>query len=153
MARRKTFLDANIVITAFGGLPPQRLAAIAVLQDAGRTLLVSDYLRLELVARPAYRSRLANSREAALAKAELQFMLEFFAGPVEEIPASPVITRIAIDIACRYGLGAMDALHIGTAISAGADEFFTSDNKLRRVREINVMTLQESKSLTPKSEN
>ena len=153
MARRKTFLDANIVITAFGGLPPQRLAAIAVLQDVGRTLPVSDYLRLELVARPAYRSRLANSREAALAKAELQFMLEFFAGPVEVIPASPVITRIAIDIACRYGLGAMDALHIATAISAGADEFFTSDNKLRRVREINVMTTQESAPLTPNTEN
>ncbi|MGC8553702.1 MAG: type II toxin-antitoxin system VapC family toxin [Phycisphaerae bacterium] len=58
------------------------------------------------------------------------------------MPASPTITRIAIDIACRYGLGAMDALHIGTAISAGADEFFTSDQKLRRVREINVRTIQ-----------
>lgn len=59
VAKLKTFLDANIVITAFGGLPPQRPAAMAVLPDAGRVLLVSDYLRLELIARPAYCSNLA----------------------------------------------------------------------------------------------
>ncbi|MGC8553703.1 MAG: hypothetical protein ACP5O7_12695 [Phycisphaerae bacterium] len=53
------------------------------MRDAGRALLVSDYLRLEIIARPAYRSHLANRREAALANAELQFMLEFFAGPAE----------------------------------------------------------------------
>lgn len=40
----KTFLDANIVITAFGGLPPHRLAAMAVLQDAGRALLATATL-------------------------------------------------------------------------------------------------------------
>ena len=105
MAKCKTFLDANIVITAFGGLPSHRL---------------SDRM------------------EAARAKAELQFMLEFFAGPVEEIPASSAITGVAVDLACRYGLGAMDALHISAAISAGADEFVTSDQKLQRVREIKV---------------
>ena len=141
MAKLKTFLDANIVITAFGGLPPHRLAAMAVLQDAGRALLVSDYLRLELIARPAYRSNLSDRQEAAKARAELQFMLEFFSGPVEEIPASPAMTRAAIDLASRYGLGAMDALHLGAAISAGADEFLTGDRKLQRVREINVRTI------------
>ena len=40
----KTFLDANIVITAFGGFPPHRLAAMAVLQDAGRALLATATL-------------------------------------------------------------------------------------------------------------
>ena len=138
MAKCKTFLDANIVITAFGGLPSHRLSAMAVLQDVNRVLLVSDYLRLELIARPAYRSRLSDRMEAARAKAELQFMLEFFAGPVEEISASSAITGVAVDLACRYGLGAMDALHISAAISAGADEFVASDQKLQRVREIKV---------------
>lgn len=86
MAKCKTFLDANIVITAFGGLPSHRLSAMAVLQDVNRVLLVSDYLRLELIARPAYRSRLSDRMEAARAKAELQFMLEFFAGPLKKFP-------------------------------------------------------------------
>lgn len=59
MAKLKTFPDANIVFTAFGGLPPHRPAARAVLQDAGRAPSVSDYLRSDLIARPAYRSTLA----------------------------------------------------------------------------------------------
>jgi predicted nucleic acid-binding protein len=141
MAKLRTFLDANIVITAFGGLQPNRLAAMEILRDSDRALLVSDYLRLELIARPTYRSQLSDRQEALRAKAELQFMLEFFAGPVEEIPASPAITRAAVDLACRYGLGAMDALHLSSAIWVGVDEFVTSDQKLRRVREINIKTI------------
>ncbi len=95
MAKVRTFLDANIIITAFGGLRPNRLAAMEVLRDSDRALLVSDYLRLELIARPTYRSQLSDRQEAARAKAELQFMLEFFAGPWKKFPHRPLLpTRL-----------------------------------------------------------
>ena len=47
-------------------------------------------------------------------------------------------------IACRYGLAAMDTLHIAAAISVGAEEFITTEKSTKlmyRVTDIKVVSL------------
>ncbi len=48
------------------------------------------------------------------------------------------------NIACKYGLAAMDALHIAAAISVGAEEFITTEKPTKpmyRVTGLKVVSL------------
>ncbi|ACK71220.1 conserved hypothetical protein [Gloeothece citriformis PCC 7424] len=54
--------------------------------------------------------------------------------------------QLAQDVAAKYGLGALDALHIACAISVEADEFITTEKTtkpLHRVREIQVISIAD----------
>jgi len=51
--------------------------------------------------------------------------------------------KIAADLIARYHLRLADALHLAAAICAGCDAFLTNDRKLRCVRELKVLMLQE----------
>lgn len=55
------------------------------------------------------------------------------------------LTEISIDKAgdlrAKYGLRTPDAIHIATAIDAGASVFYTNDKKLKIVKEIKIKTL------------
>ncbi len=50
------------------------------------------------------------------------------------------IIEIASDLRAKYGLRTPDAIHIATAIDAGAKEFYTNDRNLKKVKEIKVKT-------------
>jgi predicted nucleic acid-binding protein len=56
-----------------------------------------------------------------------------------ELDAS-VIER-ATQLRAAYGFRTPDAIHLATAIQAGADAFLTSDLRLRQCREVNVRVL------------
>lgn len=46
------------------------------------------------------------------------------------------IVDAASDLRARYGISTPDAIHIATALDFGAEEFFTNDKALRKIREI-----------------
>ncbi len=51
------------------------------------------------------------------------------------------IVEIASNLRATYGISTPDAIHIATAIDAGAKKFITSDKGLKRVKEILVELL------------
>lgn len=51
------------------------------------------------------------------------------------------IVDIASDFRVRYGISTPDAIHIATAIDAGAKKFITNDKGLKRIKEILVELL------------
>jgi len=51
----------------------------------------------------------------------------------------------AFDEACRFGIGAVDALHVAAAVACGAEELVTIENEtkpLYRTRSIRVISLK-----------
>ena len=51
------------------------------------------------------------------------------------------IVEIASDLRATYGISTPDAIHIATAIDAGAQKFITNDKRLKRIKEIAIELL------------
>jgi predicted nucleic acid-binding protein len=102
-----------------------------ILDDPDREFIVSDYLKLEVIPKPTFFGN----------HDEVQFMRTFIDNASWRLDCTTSITAQAITLACRYGLSAMDALHVETAIQAKADVFITIEKPtkpLNRVQEIKV---------------
>ncbi|WP_242577711.1 hypothetical protein [Chroococcus sp. FPU101] len=57
-----------------------------------------------------------------------------------------MIVKLAQNIASQYGLGALDALHVASAISVSADELITTEKlskPIHQVREVQVISIAE----------
>lgn len=131
---RRTYIDANVLIAAFQGDENTSRRAMEVLDDPRRRLVVSDYLRLEVLPKPIFYKR----------KEEVEFMETVLAAAAETVPSSPELTKQAMDFASRYDITPIDALHVGAAVTAGVDELVTMERGTRpicRVQEIVVVSL------------
>jgi predicted nucleic acid-binding protein len=51
--------------------------------------------------------------------------------------------RIGAELRASYGLRTPDAMQIGACLAHGAEVFVTNDQRLRRVKEINVVLLDD----------
>lgn len=51
------------------------------------------------------------------------------------------IVWLASDLRAKYGITTPDAIHIATAIDAGAEKFITNDKVLKKIKEIKIETL------------
>jgi len=135
MSKTKTFVDSNVLITAFQGIEEIWQKAMEVIDDPERDFIVSDYLKLEVIPQPTFHQRYE----------EIQFMETFLDNAAEYVRANDQITNEALTLACQYSLGAKDALHAGTAILSKADELITlekPEKPLCQIKEIAVVSLR-----------
>ena len=112
----KTFLDAGVLLSAWLGHSPRSIAAKSLVADESRDFLTSDAVKLELLPKPTFEKR----------RAELDYYNDHFKSIASE-PFSAELGAAALTLAKKYGLAAMDALHLASAIRQGADEFITSE--------------------------
>jgi len=133
MAKRRTAIDANLLIAAWSGRSSLYQRALQVLEDSERVLIVSDALWLETIPKAIYMAQAAEHAfyQAVFAKAECQAW-------------SPDIVSSAKRLAQRYELAAMDAVHIAVALAAQADEFVSAEKPgkpMFRVTELSTVSL------------
>lgn len=116
MSKQITVVDSSVLITAaIGPDPARRMRAIVLIADQNREFAATRFLKLEVLPIPAkYRKR-----------KELSFYERFFNNVVIWLDEEPLI-QPALDLACQYGLGAMDALHLAAAIHLNA-EFISAE--------------------------
>lgn len=131
---KRTYIDANVLIAAFQGTEDISRHALNIIEDPERILVVSDYLRLEVLPKPTFHRR----------QGEIDFMQTVLDSASENLPSSPDMTQKAVELASRYDIAPMDALHVGAAAVAEVDELVTMENPTKpmfRVQEIKVTSL------------
>ena len=137
---KRTYIDANVLIAAFRGEDSVAQRALRVLDDPERQLVVSDYLRLEVLPKPKFHR----------CKEEVEFM-ESVLHKAENVQSSSELTGKSLVFAEEYDMTPMDALHVGASAVAAVDEFVTMEKPTKpmcRVSEINVKSLHSSTTET-----
>lgn len=131
---KRTYIDANVLIAAFRGEEKVAERALKVLDDPDRRLVVSDYLRLEVLPKPTFHKR----------QEEVEFMQAVIENAAEQVSTSDELTERAVELAARYDMTPIDALHVGAAVVAGVDELVTMEKPTKpmcRVSEVEVVSI------------
>lgn len=131
---KRTYIDASVLIETFQGERAAARRALQVLDDPNRALVVSDYLRLEVLPKPTFHRR----------QEEIDFMRAICEAAPENVTASPQLTERAIAMASKYDMTPIDALHIGAAVVSGVDELVTLEKTTKpicKVTEVRVISL------------
>ena len=103
---KRTYIDANVLIAAFNGKGQGAQNALRILDDPERKLVVSDYLRLEVLPKPTFHRR----------QEEVEFMREVFDSAAEHLDTSPELTGRALALAAKYGCQAVALCVDGRAL-------------------------------------
>jgi len=134
---KRTYIDASVLIAAFQGDEVTSQRAMRILDDLNRRLVVSVFIRLEVLPKSTYHLRFE----------EVEFMKAVLESAAEDVPTSPDLTHRAINLAGKYDLNPLDSLHISAAIIANVDEFITLEKETKpicQVKEIKVTSLHSS---------
>src|SRR5437660_351833 len=113
-----TYPDSGVLIVAARGSSIESAAALEVLDDPNRRLISSAFVWLEVVPKATFYKRTD----------ERTFYIEFFRRAEESKNGLSAVVSEAQIIAARFGLNAMDALHVASALAVGAEEFVTTEN-------------------------
>ena len=135
---RRVYLDTNLYIYLFEGIEEHRrpmadLAAEIDRQDIG--VVASELLLTELLPRPL------REGQRHLVAAYLDLMQR-----TPRIELAPVDRRVilrAVHLQADFGLRAMDALHVATALVHDCESFLTNDRRLKVGSQIRVLTLRD----------
>ena len=136
----RTYVDANLLITAFRGNDAGVAAALAVLDDARRVFIASAFLRLEILRKPLFYQR----------HDEVRFMEAFCARVNDWVAVDDALVHQALSLAADYDLGSMDALHLAAALTSQVEEFVTLEKPSKpmfRVPGLRVVSLHPEISI------
>lgn len=135
MKKKKTYLDAGVLIAAVRGKDEVTAKAMQVLDDPTREFVSSIFLQLEVLPKAIHGKR----------QAEVEFYETFFAAVRRWAKTLTRVAEKARQHANTHGLGAIDALHVAAAIAVGAEELVTTEKPekpIHRVTEVKVISLQ-----------
>ena len=135
MRKKKTYVDAGVLIAAVRGKAEVVAKAMQILDDSGREFVSSPFLKLEVLPKAVYGKH----------QAEVEFYETFCAAVRHWAAGMDLVIEEAQRHAKAHGLGAMDALYVATAISVGADELVTTEKPgkpLHRVKDVKVISIQ-----------
>lgn len=130
---KPTFADASVLINAARGLDAARkMRALAVLGDPNREFVATKLLKLEVLP-IAVRYKLTK---------EIAFYERYFDAVTTWIEVDSTLIDAAYDLACRHGLGAVDALHLAASESVSA-EFVCAERTTKPIYTVspNVVTI------------
>jgi predicted nucleic acid-binding protein len=130
----RTFVDSGVLLTAWRGEKSESSVALKLLDDGRRSFFTSQLVRLEVIPKGAYYK---NSRE-------VEFYERYFALVAGDESLNRELGEDANRLARRYGLAAVDAMHLASAIRQGAEEFITTEateKPMFRAKELSVRAL------------
>jgi predicted nucleic acid-binding protein len=128
-----TYLDSGVLLAAWKSAE-LRHAALRLLEDPERQFVTSQLNRLELLSKPVFEKR----------QVEVAFYQAHFEEAAASQPLDEELGNEALALGQKYGLAAVDALHIAAALRLGAKELYTSEKPgkpMFRVRELRIVSL------------
>lgn len=128
---KRTYIDANLLIAAFRGKGKLGQRAIEILDDPDRILVTSDAVRLEVQPKPCYEKR----------QEEIDFY-DVVLAQSEHLKWCTKTLYHAHDLAEKYGIAAMDAIHVATALDAEVEEFVTAEKSTKPMFRVTELCMQ-----------
>ncbi|MFB2923550.1 MULTISPECIES: type II toxin-antitoxin system VapC family toxin [Aerosakkonema] len=133
----RTFIDAGVLIYAARSEGYIAEKALQILEDENREFASSIFLKLEVLPKAIYNQK----------SSEVKFYETFFDAVAYWANDINGIIEIAYEQSSKFGVGAMDALHIAAALSVGATEFITNEKlekSIHRTQSIKVISIHPS---------
>lgn len=81
-----------------------------ILDDPNREFVVSNYLKLEVLPKPTFHRFLD----------EINFMKTVLDNATENVTTSLELTTLAVELASKYDMRPLDALHVSSALKGSA---------------------------------
>jgi predicted nucleic acid-binding protein len=134
---KRTYVDANVLIAAFQTENETAARALAILDDPDRWFVTSAVVSLETLPKPRFHGL----------QREVQFIEGFLKSCPERVEITEALVMQAVELAARYDLSPIDALHASAAITSGVDEFITLEKPskpLHRITEVKVVSLYQN---------
>ncbi len=131
-------LDTSVFIYQLEEYPPQADVTTDLFRliQAGRTSAVTSVVTVtELIVKPLQLGRIDTADD-------YERLLSDFPN-LAIVDIDRAIARLAASLRARYRLGSPDALQLASGLTAGATAFVTNDRRLRRVRELEVILLDD----------
>lgn len=129
-----TYIDSGVLLSATDGVGRLAEKALEVLEDSNRQFASSEFVKLEVIPKAVYYKQTE----------EVKFYEEFFSAVSYWADDLEKVMQDAYNIGCKYGLAAMDALHIAAALSLDAREFITTEKPTKpmfRVSGIKIISI------------
>ncbi len=130
---KRTYLDSGVLIAACAGKDGIGRKALEILDDPSRHFVLSDAVKLEVLPKAVFEKR----------PNEVNFYEEIFSKS-EELEWCIDTLHRALDVAKQYGIAAIDAVHVATALGARVDELVTTEKPTKpmfRVKEISIISI------------
>lgn len=128
----RTFLDAGVLIAAARGDDAVAQRAIEIVRDKDRAFVSSPFIRLEVLPKALFHRK----------EGEVFFYRSYFALVRVWIHPDPGLLEEADHVASRFGLAALDALHVTSALMAGADELVTTERPTRPIHRVSGLSVK-----------
>jgi predicted nucleic acid-binding protein len=128
----RTFLDAGVLIAAARGGDAIAQRALDIIKDRERVFVSSPFVRLEILPKALFHRQ----------DGEVVFYRSYFDLVRVWVDADRDLLEEADDVASRFGLAALDALHVTSAIIAGADEFVTTERPTRPIHRVSGLSVK-----------
>ena len=117
-----TFLDAGVVIAGARGEDADRERALEILADSERSFVTSSFIYLEVAPKATFHKQ----------RVEMAFYDRYFRD-AKWVRNLERIDEVARSEAEKYGLGAMDALHLAAAYAGGAAKLITTEKQSKPI--------------------
>jgi predicted nucleic acid-binding protein len=131
---KKTYIDSGVLITAFQGIESISIRANQIINDENREFASSRFVQLEVLPKATFNKQ----------QDEAEFYETFFSDVIHWATDLEQIMQDAQQIACTYGLAAMDAIHVAAALQIKADQLITTEKPtkpMHRVTEIQIISI------------
>jgi predicted nucleic acid-binding protein len=112
-----SFIDSGVLVTAARGVGEDSEKALEILADSKREFASSFFVKIEVIPKAIYHQKTA----------EAEFYEIFFSSVSYWANDLEKLIQDAYNIGCKYGLAAIDALHIAAALSMNVEEFITTE--------------------------
>ena len=134
MPKKLTFLDAGVLMAGARESSQLREVALQIINDPDREFITTNFVRLETELKCDYYGY----------QEQMKFY-EIFFQYVDSYDGYEEIVAEAFRVGKRFGLNAMDALHIAAARLIGVEEFITTErpaSPFRNVKGVKIVFLQ-----------
>ena len=103
-----------------------------ILDDGERSFVSSLFVRLEVLPKALFHKRLA----------EVAFYESYFEAVKDWVDPDRDLLERAGQVASRFGLAAMDALLVTSAMTAGVDELVTTERPTRPIHRVSGLSVK-----------